>query len=164
MQFEADHHFSAPPEAVIALLVDPEFHEQLELPDLSRPEVIQTDLGDPALLSLRYEFVGHLDAPARRLLGRRRLTWLQELRIDRATRAGQLTFASESSPDRLHGHADFTLEGEDESGCFRRLQGELVVAVPLIGGQAERRIVPGIRRRLDIEAHALATRLSAGPT
>ncbi|MGH9207805.1 MAG: DUF2505 family protein, partial [Acidimicrobiales bacterium] len=47
----------------------------------------------------------------------------------------------------------------DGSGSVRRIDGELVVAVPAIGRMAERRIVPGLLRRLDIEAEALDDRL-----
>ena len=52
----------------------------------------------------------------------------------------------------------FTLEAQGE-GTIRRLTGELVVAVPLIRTRAERSIVNGLRRRLDIEAEQLERRL-----
>lgn len=42
---------------------------------------------------------------------------------------------------------------------LRRLDGELTVAVPGIGRMAEARIVPGLLRRLDLEAAAVARRL-----
>jgi hypothetical protein len=40
------------------------------------------------------------------------------------------------------------------------LDGELVVAIPGVGRMAERRIVPGLLRRLDIEADAVDAELS----
>ena len=40
------------------------------------------------------------------------------------------------------------------------IHGELVVAVPGIGRMAERRIVPGLLRRMDIEAQAMDDELS----
>ena len=46
-------------------------------------------------------------------------------------------------------------EGE---GIIRRLSGEVVVAVPLIRARAERSIVAGLLRRLDIEADTLDRR------
>jgi hypothetical protein len=158
MRFQAVHRFPGPAEAVIALLVDPAFHLDLQLPDLAQPEVIDHRDDDQPLIVLRYEFVGHLDGMARRMLGGRRLTWLQELRMDRATRAGRLTFAAEANPDRLRGAADFSLTPENDE-IVRRLYGEVVVDVPLVAGMAERRIVPGVLRRLDIEAQSLADRL-----
>jgi Protein of unknown function (DUF2505) len=113
------------------------------------------------VLRLRYDFVGHLDPLARRLLGGRRLTWLQELRLDRTSGAGRLTFAAEAEPRRLHGRADVVIESDD-GGTRRTLDGELVVEVPVVGRNAERRIVPGLLRRLDIEAAALDEHLRSG--
>lgn len=100
---------------------------------------------------LRYDHVGHLDPIARWLLGDRRLTWIQDLRLDRTSGVGRLSFEAEADPARLHGAADVTLESVD-GGTVRRLDDQLVVAVPLIGPRAERRILPGLVRRLDIKA------------
>jgi Protein of unknown function (DUF2505) len=63
------------------------------------------------------------------------------------------------TPSGLHGAGDITLRPDDGGGTVRRIDGELVVRAPLIGGTAERRIVPGLLRRLDVEAHALDDRL-----
>jgi hypothetical protein len=156
VRFHAEHHFVAPAGEVAALLLDPEFHRGLELPDLALLSAVEAEAeGAEAALRLRYDFVGHLDPLAQRLLGGRRLTWFQELRLDRATGTGRLTFAAESAPDKLRGAAEFSIRPDDDGGTVRRIDGELVVAVPLVGRTAERRIVPGLLRRLDIEAGAL---------
>lgn len=161
MRFHAEHQFAAPPRAVARLLVDPAFHRDLRLPDVALLEVSASDTEDGRhRLHLRYEFVGHLDPFARRLLGGRELTWLQELRLDPASGEGRLSFHAERDPQRLRGSAEFAIEPRD-GGAVRRLDGELVVAVPLIGSRAERHIVPGLLRRLDIEAWALDQRLGA---
>src|SRR5262245_12014789 len=39
VRFEAEHEFDGTPRAVALILVDPEFHTHLELPDLNLPEV-----------------------------------------------------------------------------------------------------------------------------
>jgi Protein of unknown function (DUF2505) len=162
VRFVAEHHFAAPVEAVVAGLLDPAFHRELELPDLRLLDVVDGRAeGSQSRLRLRYEFVGHLDPIARRLLGGRQLTWVQELRLDRRNGTGGLSFESEADPRRLHGAADVALARSD-GGSARRIDGELVVAVAVVGGQAERRIVPGLLRRLDIEARALDDRLRAG--
>lgn len=159
-RFTAEHRFRAPADQVAALLVDPDFHSELELPDLSLPEIVAADVdGDRTHLQLRYEFVGSLDPIAQRLLGGRRLTWLQDLDLDRSTGKGRLRFAAEAEPKKLHGKADFTLTGDGDDGAVRSLRGELTVAVFGVGGMAEKRIVPGLRRRLDIEAAELDRRL-----
>lgn len=112
----------------------------------------------PGRLRLRYEFTGTLDPLARRLLAGRRLRWVQELDLE-AT-GGRLRFAAEAAPDRLHGAATVSLV-PDGDGTLRLLDGELIVSVPLVGPGAERRIVAGLLRRLDIEAEALNRWLAA---
>jgi len=162
MRFQAEHQFNGSPGAVAALLVDPEFYQRLALPDLSQPEVLQSNSdGEHSLLQLRYEFLGTLDPIARRLLGENRLTWIQEVRVEHSTGTGDLTYGAAADPTRLRGSGHFTLK-EDDGRCVRRLSGELVVAVPLIGPRAERRIVPGVLRRLDIEAEAINNSLAGG--
>lgn len=109
---------------------------------------------------LRYEFTGSLDPVALRLLGGTRLTWSQEVHL-RDGEGGWLTFAAESSPRLLHGRADFVLRpdraraGSRARATVRRLDGELTVAIPVVGRMAERRIVSGVLGRLDVEAGAV---------
>jgi hypothetical protein len=155
MRFHVEHRFAGPADAVIVLLADPDFHRQLDLPDVELVDVDDTRSdGDRCHLFIRYNFVGHLDPFVRQLLGGRALTWRQELRLDRTDGTGQLTFQADASPQKLHGSADITID-DDDGGSLRRLDGTLAVRVPLIGGRAERAIAPGLVRRLDIEARAL---------
>jgi hypothetical protein len=155
MRFTAEHRFHGSPAAVAAILTDPEFYVTLVLPDLSQPTVLDHRSDDQsATLGLRYEFVGSLDPIARRLLGSKRLAWIQEVQLKRPEESGQLSFRAESDPKRLHGSADFTMVAEGDE-TIRRLTGELIVAVPIIGSRAERQIVPGLLRRLDIEAEGV---------
>ena len=162
MQFRVEHEFPGAPDAVATILCDPAFHTALDLPDLSRPEVVESSAtGSEHLLKLRYEFTGQLDPIARRILAGRRLTWLQELRLDWASGIGRLSFAAESEPNRLYGSADVALDALDGGRTRRRVVGDLFVKVPVVGGAAERRIVPGLVRRLDVEADALTRALSA---
>jgi hypothetical protein len=155
VRFHAEHHINGPEPAVAALLVDSAFYLGLALPDLSLPQVIEEgSAGGQATLRLRYEYVGSLDPIAQRLLGSNRLAWIQEVRVDTSSGTGVLRFEAEKDPKRLHGSADFDLT-EDGDGTLRRIDGKLVVAVPGIGRMAERRIVPGLLRRMDIEAQAI---------
>jgi hypothetical protein len=105
-------------------------------------------------LRLRYEYIGQLDPIARRLLGNRKLTWLQDIELDTATGRGTLRFAAEADPGRLGGDATVALDAVDGGRTRRRINGELRVRVAVVGGSAERRIVPGLVRRLDVEAAA----------
>jgi hypothetical protein len=159
--FEVEHDFAAPRTAVAEVLCDPAFQTRLELPDLGRAEVVASSVeGTTRILRLRYEYVGQLDGVARRLLGDRKLTWIQELRLDIGTFAGTLTFAAEQDADRLGGSADVAITPlDDDHRSRRRIAGDLHVRVPVVGGPAERRIVPGLVRRLDVEASALSEEL-----
>jgi Protein of unknown function (DUF2505) len=164
VRFEAEHRFHGSPGAVADLLADPQFYRTLDLPDLSRPEVVESSTeGQRSKLRLRYEWVGSLDPIARRLLGGDRPAWIQEVSVNQATDSGELEFNAADDPARLHGSARFQLRA-DGDGCVRRLTGELVVGVPIIGSRAERKIVPGLLRRLDIEAQAIDGALRREPT
>lgn len=144
------------------ILTDPDFHARLELPDLGRPEVeAQQAAGTERTLKLRYEFVGNLDPIARRLLAGRRLTWIQTLVLDIASGAGTLAFAAEAEPNRLYGNATIRLDAVDAGRTRRNIDGDFFVKFPLVGGTAERRIVPGLVRRLDLEADAVNATLAA---
>ena len=160
MRFRAEHHFSGSVTRVLAILAEPRFYLDLELPDLNQPELVEERRdGHAVLVALRYEFVGGLDPIAQRLIGPGRLAWLQEVRVDASARTGSLHFESEKDPGRLHGDATFAFT-EVAGSTTRQLDGELVVRVPGVGRMAERRIVPGIVRRLDIEARAVDQRLA----
>jgi hypothetical protein len=157
VHFEAEHAFPGGCAAVAAVLCDPGFHTNLDLPDLSRPTVVEDgNDGTARVLTLRYEYVGQLDPIARKVIAGRELTWIQALRLDTTTFAGTLTFSAEAAPDRLNGRAQVALVADGDDRCTRRIDGDLHVKFPLVGGTAERRIVPGLLTRLDVEAAALS--------
>lgn len=164
MHFEVVHEFPAPCAAVVDVLCDPAFHTQLDLPDLSRPVVVTSSAdGTTRILALRYEYIGQVDPIARRIVGNRTLTWMQELRLDTHSLVGTLSFSAEEDEKRLNGRAEVAITAiDDGTRTRRRIAGDLHVRVPLVGGTAERRIVPGLVRRLDVEAEALTRELSPG--
>jgi hypothetical protein len=163
VHFAVEHDFPAPCARVAEVLCSPTFHAQLDLPDLSRPDVVAHSVdGTTRSLRLRYEYIGQLDPIARKIVGGRRLTWVQELRLDTATYTGTLSFSAEEDPHRLHGTAAVVLLPIESSGdARRRIDGDLHVNVPLVGGTLERRLAPGLVRRLDVEAAALSKELTA---
>jgi Protein of unknown function (DUF2505) len=162
MKFRAEHLFPGSVAAVCAVLTDPAFHRALELPDLSLPEVLdESSDGTETRLRLRYEFVGHLDPIAKRVIGARKLTWIQEMRLDSASGLGSLSFSAEAEPKKLFGSAEVALVARRDAETQRTVAGDLFVKVPLVGGTAEKRIVPGLVRRLDVEAEAVRDALTA---
>ncbi|MDZ4826886.1 MAG: DUF2505 family protein [Actinomycetota bacterium] len=161
MRFTAEHQFPAPPSAVVDLLIDPDFMTTVELPDLALPTILVHEVSDTAArLQLRYEYVGQIDALAKRVIGGRDLTWVQDLRLDRTSNTGELTFTAEAAPDKLKARAAVAIT-PTASGSVRTLNGDFSIGVPLIGGTAERKILPGVLRRLDVEAAAVAAQLAS---
>jgi hypothetical protein len=159
VRFTAEHRFASAPHRVAEVLLDPGVHAQLTLPDVTRAEFVSSQReGSVGTLRLRYEYVGQLDPIARRFLGSRVLAWVQELQLDTATGRGRLSITVEGEPHRVRGHATVAIDAVD-AGSVRRIAGELQIRVPMIGGTAERRIVPGIVRRMDLEAVAVRVHL-----
>jgi uncharacterized protein DUF2505 len=161
VSFDARHEFDAPPAAVTAGLTDPEFVGSLELPDLERPEVLQHRVDDNGrFIQARFRFVGHLDPIARRILGNDRITWVQEVRFEASNERGELGVTPDVHPDRMKFAGDYRLTAKN-GGTVRTLTGELSIKVPLIAGRAEKAILPGLLRRVDLEAEALRAWLAA---
>ena len=154
MRFQVDHRFDASRAAIVELLADPSFYRGLDLPDLGRPEVLGVRVeGRRAVVRLRYTFLGGLDPTSVRVLGRDRLTWTQELEVDRDTASGAFRFEADVDPRHLHGRGTFVLE--DAGGAtLLRFAGEFTVAVPGLGRLLERAVLPRLLHLLEVEARA----------
>jgi hypothetical protein len=160
MHFSVEHDLAAAPATVAVLLCDPEFHVRHQLPDLAVPDVVEaTTTSDERLLRLRYEYIGQLDPIAKRVIGVKKLTWLQDVKLDAATGRGTITFSAEADPGRLNGSADITLTADGAAASRLSIAGDLHVKVPLVGGRAEKAIVPGLVRRFEVMTDALADEL-----
>jgi hypothetical protein len=85
---------------------------------------------------------------------------VQELRIDSATGVGTLGFSADGVGGRADGQAAVTITPVGEEASRRRIDGDFRIRIPLVGGKAERAIVPGLLRRLDVEGDALAAALA----
>jgi len=168
MHFRAEHHFEGTPAQVAGILFDPSFYATLELPDVGPAEILEAPSTDPSgarTIELRYEYTGGIDPVVRRLLGGAALTWTQRLTLATSDASpgsltGTLAIEGDANASILHASANVRLEPALEGGTRRCIDGDLVVGLPGLGGIAERRIVPGVLRRLEVEADALARRLA----
>jgi len=164
MHFSVEHDLAAAPAVVAALLCDPDFHVRHQLPDLAVPEVVESSMtGAEHLLRLRYEYTGQLDPIAKRVIGSKKLTWLQDVKLDSSTGQGTITFSAEADPGRLNGSADIRLDATGDDSARISIAGDLHVKVPLVGGRAEKAIVPGLVRRFEVMTDALADELKKRP-
>jgi len=165
MRFSARHEFPAAVPAVAAVLADPAFYTALQLPDVALPELLDHDTdASRVTIRLRYTYAGQLDPVARRVLAGRTLAWVQTLALDLETYTGTLEIAGDGD-DRLQGRASVALSGTDAPagpGATRAIEGDFRIRVPIVGGQAEKRIVPGLLARLDVEAAAVRASLLSG--
>jgi Protein of unknown function (DUF2505) len=109
---------------------------------------------------LRYEYVGQLDPIAQKVVGGRKLTWVQDLRVDVATGVGTLGFSADGVGGRADGTATVTITATGDASCRRQIRGDFRIRIPLVGGKAEKAIVPGLERRLDVEASEVAAELA----
>jgi hypothetical protein len=160
MQFEREHEFHGTVEQVAAIMSDPAFQTALDLPDLARPDVVEHRVdGASHQLTLRYAYIGQLDPIAQKVVGGRSLTWVQDLLIDVEQGRGTLSFSADGVGGRADGSAAVAISATGAASCRRRISGEFRIRIPLVGGKAERAIVPGLARRLDVEADALAAEL-----
>ena len=161
MEFERVHEFTATVEQVASVMSDPGFQSRLALPDLDPPDVVAHEVdGSAHRLTLRYAYVGQLDPIAQRVVAGRAITWVQDLRIDVVTGAGTLGFSADGVGGRAEGTAAVTIASTGDASCRRTIRGDFRIRIPLLGGKAERAIVPGLERRLDVEAAAVAAALA----
>ena len=151
MRFSVTRDFDAEPAAVAGVLIDPEFHQSLTLADLGPPALVEHT---PTSIVLRYQYVGSLDPIAKKFLSGNKLSWVQTINLDAASGRGTLSINADAS-DRLAADATIALTG----ATTLAINGDLRVRVPMIGGSAERRIVPGVVTRLNATADAIAQRL-----
>jgi len=161
VQFEREHEFAGTVEQVASLMSDPNFQTMLDLPDLARPDVVAHEVdGTTHRLTLRYEYIGQLDPIAQKVVGGRKLTWVQDLRIDVATGVGTLGFTADGVGGRADGTATVAITATGDASCRREIRGDFRIKIPLVGGKAEKAIVPGLERRLDVEASEVAAELA----
>jgi hypothetical protein len=156
VDFAARHEFDAAPSAVAHAMTDPAFVASLRLPDLEAPDVLgrQSNANGTVLLA-RFRFVGSLDPIARKVLGNDRISWVQEVEVDADAIHGRLRVTPDARAGAMRCEGSYRLDTTPNGGTARELHGELQIKIPLIGGRAERHILPGLLRRIDLEADAL---------
>ena len=158
MRFTIEQVVDAPLEDVESALVDPAYLERLsELPKLGRPTLLaRREDADGQLVhqSVRYRFVGDVNAAVRRVVDPERLTWVEESTLDRRTHVTRWHIVPDHYERLLRASGTFRLEAADQ-GTRRTADGDLTVSVPLVGGKVERAIVSGLREHAALEEEVL---------
>ena len=164
MEFQLEHTFDAPLEAVETAMIDPAFLESTRLPDVGPPKVLSRDEdGDTVTLRVSYHYTGSLNSLARRVLSTNDVAWVQETVLDRSTHRTTFTVIPKVHPDRFECGGVMQLTVVDGK-TKRTIDGEVKIKVPLFGSRGERLIVPGLRNRMNREAELLDEWLKEHPS
>lgn len=160
MKFGIQHTFLAPRAEVLDLVFDPDFNQNLELPDVGPPTLLdQRTVDSTRILITKMHYTGSVDPLLRRLAGSN-LSWTQTLSVDSRTGRGTLEIEPDVLSDRVQ--IDARIQFDDRDGrCIRNVEGRLDIRIPLVGSSAAKPLLKGILQRLDIEADAINTRLEA---
>lgn len=160
MRFRVDQRFDAPPAAVIAVYTDVAFYETLTgLSRVGPPEVLSCEQdGDRVRLRIRYIFTADLPSAALAVIDPQKLTWVEDTTYDLATNSSTTKLRPDHYADRLTASARAAVEAvaDDPPRSARRVDGDLSVRMPFVGGQVEKAIVSGLREHLADEAAVAA--------
>lgn len=153
-RFTVEQLIDADPDAVQAAFCDDAFYAALgELPDIAQPEVVEhTTAGDTVHLRVRYRFNGSLAPPVRAVLDPSKLTWIDESTVDVPGRRTRWAIHPEHYARNLHCGGEYQFMPAAGGGTTQRLEAELRVRWPLVGGLVERALLSGIRQHLAAEA------------
>lgn len=170
MRFSVEHQLPGTLARLEALLVDPGLYARLEraLPALERIDLL-THVEANGLIRRRVRYTPRPDTARVPAFGRGRVTpemliWVEESTYDRA--AQRIDYVVEPNlperwRDRFESRGVFTFR-EEGGGVVRRIDGEVVVRVPIVGLLAERALVKEARAGFDADARVLASWLADG--
>jgi hypothetical protein len=148
MHFALVQHLRAPLDVVECVFVDPKFIAEagsLE-PKLGSPELLdQQEDGDKLHQRVRYRFVGQLSSVVTRFIDPSRLTWVEDVTLDRSTHRTVWKIVPDNYANLLSASGEFVLSPAGPDATERRVEGDVKVRLPLVGRKAEAAIVSGLR-------------------
>jgi hypothetical protein len=162
MRFNAEQKFNTTVDRLLALFTDADFYPTLEgLPSISAPEVVDHSIaGDIVRINLRMRYIGDLPGAALTFIDPDRLTWVEELAFDLDRRRATSRLLPDHYPDRLSCQGVYVF-GDTPAGSTRRLEGDLKVRAPLVGGRVEKALVSGLQEHAAAERDLIERRLDS---
>ena len=158
MEFTVTESIDAPRDQVLAALADPDYYAHLggALSAVRPPELLEvSEASGTVRTRVRYAFDGTISGPAARVVDAERLTWVIETSYDTGTHRGTVVVVPDHYRSMLRCRGTLTLE-EAGGSTLETVAGRLEVKVPLLSGAAERAILGGFTRHLELEAAAMA--------
>ena len=151
MKFSADISYTAPPEKVYAMLIDPAFQEKVCLATGALDHSVDVEPahtsgdGGATITTTRKLPAQGLPDFVRTFVGET----LDVMRVDHwgppeadGSRRGTIVVEIQGTPVRLSGTVEMAPSG---SGTLEHVLGDLKAAVPLLGGKIERAAEPAVR-------------------
>jgi hypothetical protein len=153
-RFVVEQPIGADPDAVQAAFCSAELYEALsDLPDIAPPEVLERTATDGVVhLRVRYRFNGSLAPAVRAVIDPAKLTWVDDSTIDVAARRTRWEIQPEHYARNLQCGGEYSFLPAGEGRTTQRLEANLRVRWPLVGGLVERAILSGLRQHLAAEA------------
>lgn len=162
MKFELRHAFDCTPERLWEITDSDAFEARLaEATNATRELVERSETGGETYVRRRIAVKRDLPAAMVKVLGTDGIAYDQETR----RKAGSNVLRWSIKPMVLQGR--FSGEGETEvrptpGGCERIIRGELVIRVPLVGGQMEKKLVDDVQASYTRAAELIRELLKAG--
>ena len=162
MRFTIKQQFAAPLLDVESAYCSPDLLATLAtLPKVGGAELLdQRTEGDRVLQRVRYRFTGELNSAVTAVVDPRKLSWVEESELDRATHVTTWKIVPDHYGSRLSCRGEFRLS-EHDGVTTRATDAEIKVHFPLVGGRVERAIVSGLEDHAAAEVgavHAYLTR------
>jgi len=163
MRFDAEQHFDAEVEHLLALFTDPDFYATLTgLPKISSPELLDHRSGAGKVhISYRQRYTGDLPAAAQSMIDPRKISWIEELTFDLSSQVADTRLKPDHYADRFSCSGRYTFRDLSGGRSSRRLDGDLRVRVPLVGGRVESALISGLKEHAGAEQDLIEDQLRA---
>ena len=159
MKFTVTETIAADRDAVLLALADPGYYAHLgeAATSVRAPSLLSVARdGDTIHTSVRYAFDGTISGPAALVVDADKLTWVIETTYDTTAHRGTVAVVPDHYEGMLRCSGTLTLEERATGETLETVSGQLVVRVPLVSSAAEKAILGGFTRHLELEATALA--------
>jgi len=159
VQFTVTETIDAGRDEVLRALADPGYYARLgeAATAVRAPELLAvSEDGGTIRTSVRYAFDGTISGPAALVVDPAKLTWVIETTYDTGTHTGTVVVVPDNYQGMLRCRGTLALESGGEGTTIETVSGRLEVKVPLVSGAAEKAILGGFTRHVELEAASMA--------
>ncbi|MBX2796967.1 MAG: DUF2505 domain-containing protein [Myxococcales bacterium] len=163
MKLYVENELPADPATVWEVFDSPEYRERLAArADIQQEILEERTEGNVVIRRIRTEPNRELPAMAAKVLGAKKLSYIQENRYDPDASRLDWTVTLEAMPDRVQVSGSTTCTALDDGTCHRVVDGDIEVRVRLVGRQIEKAVVAefekSMRRAVEVAQEILDER------